>query len=1436
MAETWLDKKEASGMHKLASTLRDDLGTLVEAYDLRLQEISDYADMPDQSRLEAARYDLELVAACLEAWDDNKFVQFIRNRVGERLESAFASESLLQALTAIEETITPLVATVEEATFLWRAFSQARTVLSQAALEDITERTQTNLALQESEERYRDLFENANDLIQSVAPDGSIVYVNRAWRETLGYSEEEIPGLSLFDVVHPDSMAHCMEMFQHVLAGETLGRVEAKFVTKDGRPVTVEGSVSCKFRNGNPVATRGIFRDITERKRAEEKIKRSRETLQTLLDAMPFGVVIIDKYKKIRRANNAALALMGYTLEEQIVGMLCHKTLCPAEGDKCPILDFGQELDRSERILVARGGKHVPILKSVVPITLDGEDVLLEAFVDITEHKQAEEGLRQLSRAVEATHDAVVITDVDGRIQFVNWAFEEITGYSQAEALGENPRILKSGRHPDELYADMWRTITSGRVWQGEMTNKRKDGALYEAQLTISPMRDAAGKIEQFVAIQRDVTEHKRVEAELKTSEERFRSVVQTANDAIISGDNEGNIVFWNPTAEALFGYPPDEVIGKPLTFIMSQQFREMHESTMGKTLESTGLRKDGSEFPIELSLSIWKRDAQVFFTAVVRNITERKQVEEAIRESEERFRRTFEVSAIGKVLTGLDGQFHRINDSFCQMFGYTEEELLSKTVWDITHPDDVAESRDYAARLIEGELEGDSFTLETRYVRKDDRIIWGRINVALIRDPQGNPLHMSGELEDFTESKRLEQEVRESLERRTRQVQTSTEIAQEIAAATELSELFRRVVTLVKDRFGYYHVQIFRHAPEQDALVMVEGYGAVGEKMKAAGHGRRYGEGVVGTAAATGEPVLASDISQDPHWVHHPDLPDTEGELAVPITLRDRVLGILDVQSDTAGALTEEDQVMLLGLAGQIASAIEGTRLRQEMEENLRELERLTRTMSREGWEVLRREMGPSGYLFDQSVVIPADDFWTPEIGLAMEQKALVPPASDERPVAVTPLSVRGEIIGALGVQDDPRQPLSREDLALLESVSEQVAQALESARLLGQTQTVLAQTEALYEGSNRVIRATTTDDVLQALIDSTSLSRLGRANIILFDRPWDEERTENAIVAAAWERAASGEESRAPVGTIYPIDEFPIVSLIARDKPVIFGDIATTENIGENLRTILVERLHMRSLVVFPLAVGEQWIGILTGQASTVLKMSEDEVRQIASLADQAASVIQNQRLLEQAQTALEEVEATHRLYLRERWARFVPARVAPLHERTRPDVPSLGDDIPPEVKRAMMQRKMVVQSSGDDVGERAAMVAPITLRGEVIGALGLHETGGGRQWTDDEVALIESVADQIALAIENVRLLEETQRRAQRERLVADITAKVRSSSDVETILRTAVRELGAALGTDRARIQLGAGTQPSRTRMDSWNADTRLDSPGSDGSDG
>lgn len=150
--------------------------------------------------------------------------------------------------------------------------------------EEHRKRRQAEAKLRENEEMLRDLFENAHDLIQSVRLDGSFLFVNRAWRQTLGYSEAEISGLALKDIVHPSSLAHCQEQFQRVLAGAVLNRVEAVFLTKDRREIVVEGNSSCRFMDGQPVATRSIFRDITERKNTERQMLRAQrlESIGTL--------------------------------------------------------------------------------------------------------------------------------------------------------------------------------------------------------------------------------------------------------------------------------------------------------------------------------------------------------------------------------------------------------------------------------------------------------------------------------------------------------------------------------------------------------------------------------------------------------------------------------------------------------------------------------------------------------------------------------------------------------------------------------------------------------------------------------------------------------------------------------------------------------------------------------------------------------------------------------------------------------------------------------------------------------------------------------------------------------------------------------------------------------------------------------------------------
>jgi len=137
---------------------------------------------------------------------------------------------------------------------------------------DISVRKDMETALRENEERLRDLFENANDLIQSVRPDATFEFVNRAWRNRLGYGEDEVNRLTLWDIVHPESASYCRTVFDDVLAGQVVGRIEAVFVAKGGERIPVEGHVSCRFDGDRPVATRGIFRDVSERKLFEERL------------------------------------------------------------------------------------------------------------------------------------------------------------------------------------------------------------------------------------------------------------------------------------------------------------------------------------------------------------------------------------------------------------------------------------------------------------------------------------------------------------------------------------------------------------------------------------------------------------------------------------------------------------------------------------------------------------------------------------------------------------------------------------------------------------------------------------------------------------------------------------------------------------------------------------------------------------------------------------------------------------------------------------------------------------------------------------------------------------------------------------------------------------------------------------------------------------
>jgi GAF domain-containing protein len=195
-----------------------------------------------------------------------------------------------------------------------------------------------------------------------------------------------------------------------------------------------------------------------------------------------------------------------------------------------------------------------------------------------------------------------------------------------------------------------------------------------------------------------------------------------------------------------------------------------------------------------------------------------------------------------------------------------------------------------------------------------------------------------------------------------------------------------------------------------------------------------------------------------------------------------------------------------------------------------------------------------------------------------------------------------------------------------------------------------------------------------------------------------------------------------------------------------------------------------------------------------------------------------IDNARLFAEAQAALEKMEATHQRYMRQAWSEYTPARAISGYQQTDAGMLPLGDEALPEVQQAMTQKSPVIWS-GDGELASSALVVPIVLRGQPIGALGFTDKEGKRQWSADNIALAKAISEQLALAAENLRLVDESQRRAARERLTGEVTARMREMLDMETVLKTAANEMYQALGLDEIVIRLAtdkADGDPSRGR--------------------
>ena len=368
-----------------------------------------------------------------------------------------------------------------------------------------------------------------------------------------------------------------------------------------------------------------------------------------------------------------------------------------------------------------------------------------------------------LAAAVDHAADGIVITNEEGIILYANPAFTTLTGYTGEEVIGRNPRLLKSGRHSAAFYDELWNTIRSGRVWDGQITNRRKDGTLYDEEMRIAPVLSSKGETTAYIAIKRDVTA-KRMYDE---SRKELAAIVETSEDAMIATTPAGVILAWNLGAASMFGYSLCQAVGKDVSMLMApERMADLvyftGQLSLGKSVsqyESECIRKDGSRIHIAVSGAPIRDPAGnvVKMSAVLRDITGRKRAEQMLRESEERFRVMADGCPSMMWVTGAGGELEFINQAYREYFGTTLEEIQRRK-WHLQlHPEDAEE---YTSAFSSAVSEHALFKADARVLREDGewRLIGSFARPRL--SASGEYLGHIGLTADITERKGFEDEL----------------------------------------------------------------------------------------------------------------------------------------------------------------------------------------------------------------------------------------------------------------------------------------------------------------------------------------------------------------------------------------------------------------------------------------------------------------------------------------------------------------------------------------------------------------------------------------------------------------------------------------------------------------------------------------------------
>lgn len=577
------------------------------------------------------------------------------------------------------------------------------------------------------------------------------------------------------------------------------------------------------------------------------------------------------------------------------------------------------------------------------------ENAELRGMIEALRRSEAKirDAHQQWMTALDAIDDPVFLHDREYRVMRSNRAYAERAGMSLQEVIGR-PYYEVFPKHDGPL------PNCRGAVEQAcssEDDIRLENGDTFVSRAT--SVKDGEGRYLYSVHIMEDVTERRRMERALAESEEKFRSMSEVSQDALILADHEGSITFWNRAAEKMFGYASAEVLGKDLHQLLtparlyetaSKAFEQFRESgagpIVGTTRELTALRKGGEEFPVELSVSALKFKNKWHAVGVVRDITQRKRIEEALLNSVNSLNEAQRIARLGDWELDLAGnrliwsdEIYRIFEIDRHEFGASYEAFLNAV-----HPDD----REFVNRAYTDSVRSRKpYDIVHRLLMKDGRIKYVNERCETFYDAEGNPLRSIGTVHDITESREAEM----SLERLNRALKTLSSCNRELVHGIEETQLLRSMCRVIVGGGGYRMAWV--GYAQQDAEKSIrpvaqagfgEGYlESVGFTWADTGIGQRP----AGKAMRSGSTQVAQNMQLDPAFSpgHAEAARGYASTIALPLNENGRTFGVLVIYASEPNAFSTDEVALLEEMADDLAFGIGTLRLRQEQQRNAERL-----------------------------------------------------------------------------------------------------------------------------------------------------------------------------------------------------------------------------------------------------------------------------------------------------------------------------------------------------------------------------------------------------------------------------------------------------------------------------------------------------------------